>query len=163
MTTKKNIIYRLFSASLSVVLAISFVIPVHAQSVLNLPKLGIMVSLTPAFTPAIIRGMTLLEDPLQFDFIVDIGDDELEGEIFEKETNKLIKYFLASLTIPEDEMWVNLSPYEKDRIIPNKFGQTEMGRDLLAQDYMLKQLTVSLMYPEDELGNEFWHRVYKKS
>ena len=61
---------------------------------------------------------------------------------------KLIKYFLASLTVPEDEMWVNLSPYEKDRIIPLAFGTTEMGRDLLAQDYILKQLTASLMYPK---------------
>ena len=43
----------------------------------------------------------------------------------------------------------------------NEFGQTEMGRDLLAQDYMLKQLTASLMYPEKELGQEFWNRVYE--
>ena len=37
-----------------------------------------------------------------------------------------------------------------------------MGRDLLAQDYLLKQLTASLMYPEKELGREFWQRVHKK-
>jgi hypothetical protein len=46
---------------------------------------------------------------------------------------KLIKYFLASLTIPEKDLWVNLSPYEKDRIIPQSFGLTEMGRDLLSR------------------------------
>jgi len=34
---------------------------------------------------------------------------------------------------------------------------------MLAQDYILKQLTASMMYPEDELGNEFWQRVYKKA
>ncbi|MCK5579962.1 MAG: hypothetical protein KAJ18_01670 [Candidatus Omnitrophica bacterium] len=39
----------------------------------------------------------------------------------------------------------------------------EMGRDLLAQDYLLKQLTASLMYPEDELGKKFWDRVYAKA
>ncbi len=60
-------------------------------------------------------------------------------------------------------MIINLSPYEADRIIPEKFGHTEMGRDLLAQDYILKQLTASLMYPEDELGEEFWDRVHKKA
>ena len=65
--------------------------------------------------------------------------------------------------MPEDDLWVNLSPYEKDRIIPEAFGQTEMGRDLLAQDYLLKQLTASLMYPEEELGNKFWKRVYQKA
>ena len=52
---------------------------------------------------------------------------------------------------------------EQDRIIPEGLGVTEMGRDLLAQDYLLKQLTSSLMYPEDELGKSFWERVYKKA
>ncbi len=79
------------------------------------------------------------------------------------ESTKLIKYFLASITTPEKDLWVNLSPYEKDRITPESFGQTEMGRDLLAQDYMLKQLTASLIYPEDELGKKFWNRVYEES
>ncbi|MDO8675766.1 MAG: hypothetical protein Q7K71_06610 [Candidatus Omnitrophota bacterium] len=76
---------------------------------------------------------------------------------------KLIKYFLASLTIPEQDLWVNLSPYEKDRIVPQSFGQTEMGRDLLAQDYLLKQITASLIYPEDEFGKIFWKRVYEEA
>ena len=38
-----------------------------------------------------------------------------------------------------------------------------MGRDLLAQDYILKQLTASLIYPEKDLGKEFWSRVYQKA
>ena len=75
----------------------------------------------------------------------------------------MIKYFLASLTIPEKDLWVNLSPYEKDRIIPNSFGLTEMGWDLLAEDYMLKQVTASLIYPEEETGNKFWKRIYEEA
>ena len=35
-----------------------------------------------------------------------------------------------------------------------------MGQDLLAQDYMLKQITSSLLYPESESGKEFWQNVY---
>jgi len=136
----------------------------YAQSVLNLPRPGIMISISPAFTPPIIRGMSIYPDnPLQFDFIVDGGDERIQGEELRISTDKLIKYFLATLAMPENEMWVNLSPYEKDRIIPDSFGATEMGRDLLAQDYMLKQLTASLMYPEEELGKEFWQRVYTKA
>jgi len=79
------------------------------------------------------------------------------------EATKLIKYFLASLTIPEKDLWVNLSPYEKNRIVPESFGQTEMGRDLLAEDYMLKQITASLIYPEEEIGKKFWKRIYEES
>ena len=92
-----------------------------------------------------------------------LGDSQLEGEAFKREADKLIKYFMTSLAVPEDEMWVNLSPYETDRIIPDGFRDTEMGRDLLAQDYILKQLTASLIYPEDQLGSNFWKRVYKRA
>ena len=38
-----------------------------------------------------------------------------------------------------------------------------MGRDLLAQDYMLKQLTASLIYPQKALGKTFWDKVYTKA
>ncbi len=134
------------------------------QTTLNLPVPGAMLSISPGFTPPLIKGLTIHpENALEFDFIVYHGDDSLQGKSLEKESLKLIKYFMASLTTPEEEMWVNLSPYEKDRIIPEAFGQTEMGRDLLAQDYLLKQLTASLMYPEDELGKVFWKNVYEKA
>ena len=38
-----------------------------------------------------------------------------------------------------------------------------MGRDLLAQDYILKQITASLIYPEDALGKKFWNKIYTKA
>ncbi|MFT5386955.1 MAG: hypothetical protein ACI9E5_000074 [Candidatus Omnitrophota bacterium] len=131
---------------------------------LNLPVAGTLVSLSPRFTPALIKGITIHPDnPLKFDFIVDRGDSNLQDQALVFEAEKMIKYFLASLTVPHDELWVNLSPYESDRIVPEGFGQTEMGRDLLVQDYILKQLTASLMYPEDELGKEFWERIKQKA
>src|ERR1700691_229934 len=123
-----------------------------------------MVVLSPAYQPAIIKGLTVHKDnPFLFDFIVDVGQDHLQGPALKREGEKLIKYFLASLAIPEKDLWVNLSPYEKDRIIPQALGQTEMGRDLLAQDYILKQITASLIYPEKNLGKTFWDKVYAKA
>ncbi len=166
--------YRAFKRGISFIVGIFisgliiFPTTAHTQAVpttrLGLPAVGEMVLSSPAFTPVRIKGVRVFPDnPLRFDFIVDAGDSGLEGLAFEKESTKLIKYFLASLTVPEKDMWVNLSPYEKDRIIPEKFGVTEMGRDLLAQDYVLKQLTASLMYPEEELGEEFWSRVHEQA
>ena len=67
------------------------------------------------------------------------------------------------MTIPEKDLWVNLSPYEKNRMIASNLAQTEMGRDMLAQDYLLKQLTASLIYPEQNLGKTFWDEVYTQS
>jgi hypothetical protein len=84
-------------------------------------------------------------------------------EQLKQQANQLVKYFLAGLTIPEGDLWVNLSPYEKNRMVPEALGQTDLGRDLLAQDYILKQLTASLIYPEKDLGKEFWSRVYVRA
>jgi len=140
--------------------------PIASAGALNLPQPGTMVSLSPAYVPVLIKGLRVHPDnPLLFDFIVDSGNSGLDinSSEFKTESNKLIKYFLAALTIKEDDLWVNLSPYEKDRMIPQELGQTEMGRDLLAQDYILKQLTASLIYPGKQLGKEFWNRVYSKA
>jgi len=143
----------------------SIISPSYAQqTILNLPSPGAMLSMTPAFAPTIIKGITIHPDnPLKFSFIVDSGQNNLQGEQLATESLQLIKYFLASLTVPEKDMWVNLSPYEEGRVIPESFGDTQMGRDLLAQDYVLKQLTASLMYPEKELGEDFWERVYQRA
>jgi len=134
-----------------------------------LPAPGVRVSLSPEFNPPILKGVKVHPDnPFRFDFILDKGDSPSlvkEGDrgSLKQEATRLIKYFLASLTIPEKDLWVNLSPYEKDRIVPQSFGQTEMGRDLLAEDYMLKQITASLIYPEDEIGKKFWKRIYEEA
>ncbi len=147
-------------------LSTTIIPPAHAQTIgpLNLPLPGTLVPVSPLYTPALIKGITIHpENPLHFDFIVDTGNSQIAGEELKEESIRLIKYFLASLTVPEKDLWVNLSPYEKDRIIPESFGLTEMGRDLLAQDYILKQLTASLTYPENDLGKDFWERVFSKA
>ena len=125
---------------------------------------GTMVTLSETFVPALIKGLTVdPQNPLHFHFIVDTARTSLQGEALRRESDRLIKYFLASLTVPEQDLWVNLSPYEQDRIIPDAFGTTEMGRDLLAQDYILKQLSASLVYPQSELGEKFWEKVHQKA
>ncbi len=112
---------------------------------------------------AILKGLTIHPDkPLQFDFIVEPKGGENQEQLKNASLN-FAKYFLASVAIPNDDMWVNLSPYEKNRIIPESFGQTLMGRDLLAQDYLLKQVTASLIHPDTQLGKEFWSKVYKQA
>lgn len=133
-----------------------------AQEILNLPQPGVMVTVTPPLTPPLLIGLKIHpEHPLKFDFFLDRGDaKKLDGDQLKDESTKLIKYFLAAFTIPRQDLWVNLSPYEKERIISKEFGLTEMGRDLLVQDYFLKQLLASLNYPEEGLGKNFWDRVY---
>lgn len=156
---------KLLKRFISFVTLVAFVFtsvaPSYAQSVVNMPVPGTMVQASTAFVPAILRGMKVYsQEALRFDFIVDGGNSALIGDAMKAEVSRLVRYFLAALTTPEKDLWVNLSPYEGDRIIPDAFGKTEMGRDLLAQDYILKQLTSSLMYPENEPGKTFWKKIY---
>ncbi len=74
---------------------------------LNLPPVGTRVSLSEDYAPVVVKGIRVFpENPLQFDFIVDTGDTFFKDEDLKKESNRLIKYFLASLTVPEDDLWV---------------------------------------------------------
>jgi hypothetical protein len=154
---------------LRILIAFAFLINIIGQTPvaadeLTLPAAGQMVHLSPAFNPPVLTGIKINPtNPLQFDFILDKGESTASEGNLKEESTRLIKYFLASMTVPEGDLWVNLSPYEKDRIVPDSFGQTDMGRDLLAQDYLLKQITASLIYPGDELGKKFWNRVYEKA
>src|SRR5208282_948946 len=148
--------------------SISVKSPAYAQlagpQTTQLPAPGVRVHLSPEFTPAHLQGLTIHPDnALQFNFLINRGDGHLNDIQKKEQYTKLVKYFLASLTIPDEDQWVNLSPYEKDRIIKDDFGKTEMGRDLLAQDYLLKQITSSLIYPEDGLGRKFWDKVYERA
>jgi len=167
----KNVFMRMRQC-ISIVVLMAFVgtcmtTPIYAQMVDPMPRMplpGIMVHLSPEFTPAILKGIIIHpENALKFDFIIYKGDQPLDSNQKKQEYTKLMKYFLASLAVPDNDQWVNLSPYEKDRIIRDDFGKTEMGRDLLAQDYLLKQITSSLIYPQDNLGREFWDKVYERA
>lgn len=137
----------------------------YAQNfhVSNLPQPGTMVSSSGSFAPALVKGMVIHpEQPLNFEFIVDSGNDAVDPANIAQEGEKIAKYFLAALTVPENDLWVNLSPFESDRIIADGLGETVLGRDMLAQDYILKQFSASLMYPEKGLGKDFWEGVYKQ-
>lgn len=162
---KKTKMWRKCIASfVAFTFSLSLVSGANAQYITNLPKPGEMVLLSPAFEPAVLKGMTIHpENPLQFDFIVDRGQDQLTGDELKDESQKLLKYFLAAMTIPDDDAWVNLSPYENDRIIPDMLGGTDMGKAMLEQDYLLKQLSASLTNPQEEIGKRFWNTVYKKA
>lgn len=119
-----------------------------------------------SFLPVLIKGLRVNpKDPLRFEFILDTGSvkTDIKGDEFRKASVRLIRYFLASLTVPDDEMWVNLSPYEKNRVIAQGLGRTDMGRDMLAQDYLLKRLASSLIHPDKDLGKKFWQRVYAQA
>ena len=87
--------------------------PVAYSQEFYLPAPGQMVALSAAYSPAVLKGIKVdPQNPFRFHFYVDRGDSGLSVETpfmasqLKKESEKLIKYFLASLTIPENDLWV---------------------------------------------------------
>ncbi|MFH0754879.1 MAG: hypothetical protein V2A70_09970, partial [Candidatus Omnitrophota bacterium] len=152
----RRLIFRVVLCSLVLAL-IMLDVRVYAQADLALPVPVTRLALSTPFDPPLLKGIRVFpDDPFRFYFLFDKGD--VKNAL--PSPRVLIKYFFAALTIPENDLWVNLSPYEKERMIPEAFGQTQMGHDLLAQDYILKQITASVINPEGEIGKVFWAKVY---
>jgi hypothetical protein len=151
--------------TLSVFLLSTLCCPVEIYAQDEAPEASkVMDPQTEPFAPLLIQGINIdYDDALKINFLINKGDTQLPKKALEAEAEKLIKYFLASLTVPEEQMWVNLSIYEEDRIIPETFGKTQMGSDLLAQDYLLKKVMSSMMYPENKLGKDFWNKVHARA
>ena len=150
---------------LAAVFLLTTIGPLHenamAQTFVALPSPGNMAPLTASFIPLQLKGIQVdTHDPFNIDFLVDKGNSGLNGAVLRDEVSRLSKYFLTCLTIPDKDLWVNLSPYEKDRIAPDALGVTQMGKDLLEEDYILKHLVATITYPETPLGKRFWKQVY---
>ena len=124
---------KMFKRIIAILVIISFILsyyqPAFAQleqgdfSVNDLPLPGTMVGESAPFTPLALKGLAINpQKPLEFQFILDTGNSKQEQ--LKTQSIQLIKFFLAGLTIPEGDLWVNLSPYEKNRMVPEALGQT---------------------------------------
>ena len=162
MLKKKSKIFKILCLFLAFLLVQNSLEYVQAQDTPFLPPpQSNILQLSIPYSFPVLRGMRVYpQKPFEFDFVVDSGD---RHKLTQKETALLIKYFLTFLTVPEEDLWVNLSPYESGRIIPNELSLTDAGNTLLEQDKILKQLASSLTYPETVLGKKFWAKVYQNS
>ena len=127
---------------------------VSDAAVLGLPEPGRMFEERKQSHVPVLKGIAVNPDsPFVIDFLV---DTPAGSRINASEMERLISYFLAGIAMSEEDIWVNLSPYETDRIVNDNLAVTDLGRDLLAQDYILKQLSSSLTHPDTELGKKYW-------
>jgi hypothetical protein len=129
----------------------------------DLPAPGAMVALSGPGQDVLLNGLHVDSfDPFKFQFIADRRPASMGDRSYEAEINKSIRYFLATLVFPETSIWVNLSPYEKDRMLDPGVSETVLGEGLVRQDYLLKQMVSSLLHPDMDLGRSFWSQVYSQ-
>ena len=149
---------RLLNLFILVSFVANLALPYNANAqTLNLPVPTQILNVSQNYSFPVLRGLKLdPKNPLNIEFIIDPGTQK---SVNKEEAGLLIKYFLAALTIPRENLWVNLSPYESNRIVPQALSQTELGEDMLGQDYLLKQLAASMTYPETEVGKKYWDEM----
>lgn len=74
-------------------------------SSLNVPLPDKLINLSPSYQPVALRGLRFYpDDPFRLDFILDEGQVEPDELKLKTEASVLIKYFLSSLTIPEEDL-----------------------------------------------------------
>ncbi|MEI8012571.1 MAG: hypothetical protein WCI27_08880, partial [Candidatus Omnitrophota bacterium] len=160
---------RFFSAFLIITFTATSIPSAYAQTAM-LPILSTEQNQPLPHALPLLKGIKVrVNDPFHLEFLLDrqtstkSDTSASQRPVMNAEAARLVKYFLVSLTVPEQDLWVNLSPYEKDRIIPDSFSQTEMGRDLLGLDYLLKKTTAMLLHPDGEVGKQFWSKLYAQT
>lgn len=126
-------------------------------SVLELPSPIELLEISDDISYPVLKAIKLnRNDPTNIDFLIDSYDRD---KVNAQEANRIVNYFLAGLTTKESDLWVNLSPYESDRIMYDGLEKTDFGKELLTQDYILKQFVSSLTYPDSDLGKEYWSQT----
>jgi hypothetical protein len=118
---------------------------------------------TDPYKPMLMKGFAYNPENLfDMSFVYSKADEHMTHEQIHTETNALVDYFLSSLSVPKNQLWVNLSPYEPDRILPDMLSKTDMGIKLLDLDYRLKILVSSFMHPDYALGEEYWEALQEE-
>ena len=70
---------------------------------------------------------------------------------------------MTGLAVSDDKFWVNLAPWEPDRIIDEQLGQSDVGRIMLEADFQMKKDFSNYMNPcANETGKAQWNLLDKK-
>jgi len=128
------------------------------------PESGATALLAPTapFAPMLMKAVGFKETG-EHNSIMDRGDSNLQDARFIQETEKLLDYFRTALCVTAESLWVNLSAFESNRMLPPVLAGTRLGRDLLAFDCTLKQFAASLIHPDCDTGRAYWREVYARS
>ncbi|MFB3764522.1 MAG: hypothetical protein ACE14P_04650 [Methanotrichaceae archaeon] len=71
--------------------------------------------------------------------------------------------FMTGLAVNDNKFWVNLNPWEVDRIIDEELGQSEVGRIMLEADLQMKKDFGNYGNPcANETGKVLWGLLDKK-
>ncbi len=77
--------------------------------------------------------------------------------------DRVARIFLSGVAFDAKDLWVNLSPYEEDRVMSPLLAVTELGEVMAQQDYLLKKRAALLTHPDTQAGQKFWNQLSKSA
>lgn len=107
----------------------------------------------------------LEEQRLDCQYVFRATEAKPGDEISDLEEAKVLSllWFLVGLSLPNHKFWVNLNPWEHERIIDEDLGRTDVGRIMLEADFQMKKDVCKYENPcESDIGEEFWSLLDRK-
>lgn len=102
---------------------------------------------------------------VDFDFILNAGKAEGTNPGIDPINSSLMAAtaFMTGLAVPDNKFWVNLAPWEQDRIIDEQLSQSDVGRIMLEADLQMKRDFSNYGNPcANETGKALWDLLDKK-
>lgn len=99
------------------------------------------------------------EPLLDFQYVLRATEAKPGDEISDLEEARVLSltWFLIGLSLPDYKFWVNLNPWESDRIIDEDLGRTDVGRIMLEADFQMKKDFCKYQNPgESDIGEKYW-------
>jgi hypothetical protein len=109
--------------------------------------------------PSIIAIYSNPDQPTKFGWTIGHGSEVVPADEAPQMEHRLIEYFSTAVAFKDADFWVNLSPFEPHRILPDGLRNTRLGRDFILQDFELKKYVASLVNPSHPLGRDYWMAV----
>ena len=112
--------------------------------------------------PPVVGGISFpLDNPMQIGFSLhyDASQPPPSNQEQEELARRLGSYLNTCLVLTGDKLNVTLNPLDANCGLPDLLRCTELGRDMLGQDIVLKIRTAAHMHPESESGASFWESV----
>lgn len=133
----------------------------YQSTIRYLPALFGERSLEEGFPP-LVGGIAFpLHNPMQIGFSL-LSDSSLGMPTPEEQTElqeRLGRYLNTFLVLTGDQVNVTLTPIDDYCGLPKLLRHTELGRDMLAQDVVLKHYTACQLHPSTVHGRAFWDEV----
>jgi len=112
--------------------------------------------------PPVVGGIAFpLKDPMKIGFsLLADAEHEMPTQAEQLELQGRLGHYLNTfLVLTSEHVNVTLTPTEDYCGLPELLRRTELGRDMLAQDVVLKHYTASQLHPSTPHGRAFWDKV----